>query len=450
MPKAALTAALVVAAAGAAAAQDGAPPTTAELERRLAAQEAELAELREAVARLQAGPTPADDAAPEGPGGDEDPVRLGLFFLESADGADRLELHSRLMLDAFLDPAGRDYYEDSFQVRRARFSVQGRLFRLASFDIDLEVGKDEVQPENLWIGLDPWPELRLRAGQMVLPFSDVRLRSSNRLRHLERPIGVAALVGDRDVGVMLHGALLEGALGYALGAFNGAGEHTQFDSDDDSDLVGRLVLDPTEWLHVSAAYIYTPTDRTSEGPGDLRTVGGERSRFLDYDAANRRRSRRQAAGGGLRLWLGPVELKGEVVADLHEEVLSPTGERDDLLTLSWFVDVVWVLTGEAQGEQVEPASPLYDPGAESWGSGAVEVALRYEEVHADPEVLSAGYAVGTDRVRSATATVTWYALAGARVMGSYTYTDFAHPVADLDGRRHGQDHALTVRLHLWF
>lgn len=413
------------------------------LRRRVDEQSRALEDLRREVERLGADAAPTSSASSW-----LEKVRVGQFWIESADGDHRLALHARLHLDARLDLAS-DFFDNTFQVRRARVEVDGRVFRKVEYKLGLEFGRTQgANLRDAWIKLVPIEAVQVWAGQMLLPFSTERLTSSNVMKHPERPIIVADLLDSRDIGVMLHGVLFEGALRYSAGIYNGNGQNQRVDNDDDKDLAGRLELLPVRWLQLSLNYALSPSNLDAGGPSDVHTVGDEASLFLDYDAANRRRGRRQRMGGGARLRAGPLQLASEWIGDLEEEVLAPTGARDDLLAWSVFVDGSVLLTGEDEADSIRPAKPLFGHG--SLGPGAFELSLRYEHYRAQADVIREGFAVGTDRVDAGTGTLTWIPVEGVRAMASYTASVFDDAVLDRSGHARWVDHVMVLRLALWF
>ena len=441
-------------------AQD-APPSPG-VEERLREQEARIRSLEEALQERRAAEEEAPAPDPEAAGDDAPPaaddagggtwdqeVELGLFFVRSRDRSHQLNLHARIMLDAKFDLA-HDYFDDTFQVRRARFTIEGHVFDHVGFKLGLEFGRtSDADVRDAYIRLHPIEAVQLFAGQMILPFSTSRFTSSNYLKHPERPILVAQLSGSREIGFQLYGELADERVTYYLGIFNGNGQNVRIDDDDDKDLAARIEVRPLARLQLSAAYVFSPTNRAATGPADALTVGQEGSRFLDYDTGqNRRRGKRHRIDAGARLRWGPVEVKGEVLFDYQREVTPAAGRKRNLLTCSWFVDAAVVLTGEDSGDVVEPASPFYGP--DGFGPGAFELALRYEDFQADPEVLRGGFATGSDRARSGTVTLIWIPVARLRWMLSYTGTAFDQPVLAPGGDSHRNDHVALLRMHFFF
>lgn len=458
-----------------AAAQEAAPDP-AELGRRLAEQERQLEQLRQELEALRGarGPAPAGEgsrsdpgqpaepselseppeggSAPAGAGSWTDSIRAGKFFLETADEAFRLEFHGRVHVDlrSVLD-RGRDDFDNSFQVRRARLDAQGHLFgkERVSFRLGLEFGRtSDADLRDGFVNLRLVDAVQLRLGQMIPPFSTERHTSSNYMLHPERPIVVGDTIGQRDIGVMLHGQLLDERLTYFIGAYGGEGENERVDTDDDFDLATRLEVAPVEWLLLAASYIYSPTNRDSR-PSDVHTVGDEFTTFLDYDAGTRRLGNRQRVGVDARLRFSALELKGELILDYQQDVTGANGEEVDIEAWGWFVDGAWVFLGAREGPKIVPAAPLHDPETGAWGPGAFDLALRYEEYRVEADVIREGLATGTDRVRAATATLHWYPYTSLRFSASYTLSMFDDRLLLGDERRNDESAAI-LRATLYF
>ncbi|MCO5165421.1 MAG: OprO/OprP family phosphate-selective porin [Planctomycetes bacterium] len=426
-----------------------------ELQHRLEEQERELRAQREALADLEAAPPgggggggAADHRGwPFGGYGLPDPerdhrLRLGLFFIEG--NGHRLELRGRIHLDGrFLAQRDRDDTSDTFLVRRARLEMQGVLWRRLEFELSGEFGKERAELFEAYLNLRALPQLQLKVGQMRFPFGLTRTTSSNYLLHPERPVAMSRLVQGRDIGVMLHGLLLDGRLRWVLGAFNGVGANAA-DSDRDLDVAARLELRPVPPLLLGASFAYTPPERDGRGPRDVSTVGDEVTRFLDYDGDNVRRGRRVRAGADARVRWGPLEVAVEAIVDRSYDVRNEDGLPDDLWAAGGAVDVAWLITGEERRNQVEPKRPLFSEG--EWGPGAFEVAARFETFRADPDVLRRGFARGTDRMDSGTFTLSWYPWKAIRLMLSYTYSRFDDPVTVAPGDRLRDEHVVITRL----
>lgn len=430
-------------------------PPVAELERRLTEQQRELDALREEVRRLggDAGGMERREGAPAQPGRPlAGPIRLGLFFIESADGQHRLELNGRLQVDGrFVVGRAHEAVDATFLVRRARFEVSGKVFERMTFKLGLEFGRtSDADLRDAYLDLRAFEWARLRVGQMLPPFSTERLTSSNVMKLPERPMIVGLIAESREIGLMLHGSFLDRRLSYAVGFYNGNGQNVGKDDDDDKDAAVRLEVAPIHALLFAASYRYTPPNRAhSRGPADAATVGNQLTTFLDYDTGrNRHVGSRERGSLDLRARLGPLEVKAELLWDYFRDVRSAAGREADLLTWGWFVDGSVVLTGEESQDVIDPARPLW--GGSGPGTGAFELVVRYEELHADRRVVADGFAAGAREVRAATVGLTWIPVKRVRLLLAYTYSDFGTAIANADGQPQTDEHALVARIGLWF
>lgn len=470
-----LVAVFLLSSGGAALAQEGEDaPSLESLRDRLDRQERELQDLRKALenstqestapvasATAPGEPSAQEPAPQEGPqpGDWTKKIRISLFSIGAEDKSWYVALRGRLQSDyRALAERGHDDFDDHFQMRRARIEVRAQLYERVTFDFGMEFGRtSDADLRNAYLGLKVFDGLRFRAGQMLLPYSDERLTSSKYLLHPERAMLVANMVGQRDIGFLVHGSLFEDRLYYQFGVFNGAGQNTRIDTDDDVDGAGRLEFRPfgDESLRVTANYIYTPSNRASTGPRDLRTVGNQFSTVVDYASTNRRIGRRHRAGGGLRWQLANVQVVSEYNLDYQEEVRAASGARANVLAQGWLVGGSWVITGEEiklrhDGHQVTPDAPFYDPETKSFGLGAFELALRYEQTLLERKIFRRGLATGTDRIQAATVTGHWYAWKNVRLSVSYTYTALDDRVLDSQNRAFHDEHTILTRFAVWF
>jgi phosphate-selective porin OprO/OprP len=420
-----------------------------EQERELARQREDLLGLRGAGAGATAGP--GDEGGRGwsfGGYGLPDPerdrrVRVGIFFIEGQ--GHRIELRGRVHFDGrFIAEHGRDDVDNSFILRRARLELRGTFWRRLDFELSAELGQGEAELFEAYLNLRVARPFELKVGQMRTPFGLSRTTSSNYQLHPERPIAMAALIPGRDIGAMIHGTFFGERLRYVLGVYDGIGANVESDTDDDFDLIARLELRPLDGLLLGASFAFSPPDHDADGPSDVKTVGDEVTEFLDYDGDTRRRDHRVRAGADARLRLGPLEVAAEGIVDQMYAVASDANELEDLYALGGAVDVAWLLTGEDRENHVDPRRPLFSEG--EWGPGAFEVALRFEHFRVDPDTVRRGFAEGTDRVDSATATLSWYPWRAIRVMFSYSYSTFDDTVTVSSGDRVDDDHVIVTRI----
>jgi phosphate-selective porin OprO/OprP len=149
-------------------------------------------------------------------------IEKGKPFLKSTDDNFRLEFGGRLQADYQGVEGGARTLTGSklgsqFLVRRARFEIDGRLYRWIGFKLEADF-TEGVSLKDAYLDLQFFPELRFRAGQFKVPFSLEELTSSRFIDFVERSL-VNELAPARDRGVMVYGDLFAGAMNYSLGGF---------------------------------------------------------------------------------------------------------------------------------------------------------------------------------------------------------------------------------------
>jgi phosphate-selective porin len=432
------------------------------LEKRLEEQDAEIERLRHEVEdqRAHVGTDPGDpesaEAVEQTPSELLGKVTLLPPTFSSHDGSHKVWLNGRVMADARIGLHSQKFFSDTFQVRRARMTLNAQLYTRIFLRLGLEFGRtSNADVRDAYLHVEFAPEFQMVAGQQLLPFSMERLTSSTRMKHPERPIFVDQIVALRDIGFMIKGDLFEKLLSYEVMVFDGSGQNLKVDTDDDFDGAGRLVLRPLKGLTLDVAYWYSPSNRLRRGPSLPRTVGGQATPFLLYALlTNRHDGNRQRFDAGARYRWGPLEVKGEFLVDYLRGMRRNDGfsRKTNLTNWSAFVDVSWLITGEEQtGKNVVPDSPVWEQdGGFAGGAGAFEINLRYEHLRYDPDTTRKGFATGTDRVHAATATAIWIPIERLRFMASYSYASFEDRVFDRKGDATRNDHVLALRWALHF
>src|SRR5690606_16994456 len=169
----------------------------------------------------------------------------------------------------------------------------------------------------------------------------------------------SALVPRRDVGLMVHGALANGRLGYELGVFNGAldGQNADGDAYDGKDVAGRLFVQPfrgtesaLKGLGFGFAATYGEETGALAAPAvpSYRAIGGRTFARFRTGAADST----TALADGTRfryspqayLYVGPVSLLGGYV--VSTQAVRVNTATDDLPATAGPVIGVDVRTGE--------------------------------------------------------------------------------------------------------
>lgn len=166
------------------------------------------------------------------------------FRLRTPDGANELRLQLSGQLDSRIF-FGDSVAPDSFDIRRARIDVQGKMNGFLTLRIQAAMeGAPYIR--NCWVDLRQSDAFHLRLGQMKVPFSTSWMTRDNQVNFVER--GTSTPVYPFfDRGAMVWGDVADQRLSYQLGAFTGAGVDVDYgngDIDDHKDVALRLFAQP--------------------------------------------------------------------------------------------------------------------------------------------------------------------------------------------------------------
>ena len=402
----------------------------------------------------------------------------GKPALATADGRFTANIRAIVMFDA-----GRYFQKQNLPTatvgrnlnsgtnfRRARFGVDGKLFKDFDYALIYEFGgsgaEDTGHIQEAWAqytALKPW---RIRVGAFEPNIGLAAAVSTSQMPLLERPSpaeiarNVAAgdsrsalqvagngVFGEGDSGIAARWFLSTALTGNTVGTFNSAA--TSFSPQPFSEqtaVIGRLAIAPfssTNWqthLGLNAQYVFHPNDAT--GPG----VAGSRSpvqlrdrpelrldgtRLIDTGAIDARHAAVYGAEAGATMQNFMVE--GEYFRyDITRRITGATPLGDPRFD-GWYVQGVWVLTGESR--PYNPAEARFDapkmnynfnPEAGTWG--AWELAARYSEVNLNWHSGAAAAATPSGGVRGgvqkiASVGVNWYLNPDIRFMLDYQHVD---------------------------
>jgi phosphate-selective porin OprO and OprP len=352
------------------------------------------------------------------------------FYVQSPDGSFRLRLRALLHADsrAFTSGSGRTG-TDSFYLRRARPILEGTLYKYFDFRLVPDFGEGRTVLQDAYLDVKYLPEAVFRAGRFKEPFSLERLQSASDLWFVERSIA-QNLAPNRDVGVMLHGELFKGVLGYQAAAFNGVddGGSSDIDLGNDKDFVGRVFAQPFRTREGSffqglGVGVAGTAGKREEGLSGVTFRTSGRSPFFRYTSS--------ATGGGdhwrfspqFYFFRGPFGLMGEYVSSNQEARLGDASA--ELNNKGWFLQGAYVLTGEkASYRGVTPDKP-FDPKVGQWG--AFELAARYSKVDFDRQAFRLGLAdplSSASEAKEFTFGVNWYLNRAIKFQLNYVRTNF--------------------------
>jgi phosphate-selective porin OprO/OprP len=370
------------------------------------------------------------------------------FHLQSADQAYRLRIRGMVQADSHVlfgdDPLNEG--NNTFSLRRARFSIEGTLFDRVDFRVNPQYGgfANGVQILDADIRYRHRPWLGIRAGKFKGPVGLEVLQPIGHMPFSERSM-VSGLVPLRSIGVQLEGQLGQGAVEYAAGIFNPAGDGQNTGNanfTDHREYAGRLSVRPFHrqgpdllrglglgmagsYSQVSSNQFGLPTSFRGSLPGYFTAPA-----FQPFFTYNPLAGPVVADGSQWRLspeltyHRGPFGLVAEYVASSHGVYNSATFREARLTHSGWQLTADWVLTGErAALDGIRPDKP-FDPRQGTWG--AWQLAFRHSQLNIDPDTFPsfANPMLSAHSASSWSVGLNWWLSRQLRVMTSFTHTAF--------------------------
>jgi phosphate-selective porin len=349
------------------------------------------------------------------------------FSLENPSADFKITLKGYIQADfrSYLDwTAGDedtgDLRADDFEWRRARIGVEGAWKRL-SFEVTADPAFDKGDVlKDTWVGLRLHRAFQVRGGYVKLPVSQEFLISPGKTDFLERSLAVDSLGPNRDWGGLVHGEISR-VLEYQVGVF--VGDARPSDGRAGTTGAARLVVKPTRWLDLGGSFSQGDVEADPAGPGldpQPKGLSGKSVTAYRFFPAVYVNGRRLRWGADVRAQAGPVSLWGDFLQS-REERSGQGPTLEDLPEVrgdGWSVNATWLVTGEKKTRTIRPDRSLFH------GPGAVELAVRYEELRFD-DVENEGFESAGSRaanvrpagLRAFTGGLSWWPSTFLRLMG---------------------------------
>jgi len=161
---------------------------------------------------------------------DKGPARIGNDMFD-------VSFHTRIQAwggwvgdDALLSQGDR-LQESGFRLRRARFGIDGHLFKTVTYELELDVFDQEKTGGPLYQAFIDWTPSHwfgFAVGMQKFPFVRTEMNSSGNIAHLDRAIGVNAMAPSSSMGVTVHTEPWKDHLTITLGVFNGLQRRASF------------------------------------------------------------------------------------------------------------------------------------------------------------------------------------------------------------------------------
>jgi phosphate-selective porin len=347
------------------------------------------------------------------------PGRPSLRF----GSAVRVDFRLRLQGDVRSFSPDRGGDDDTFELTRRRFGLQGTAFEYFEYEVERELRRENPW-RDLFVNFSYFDDYQVQAGKFKIPFSQERLTGSTDLDYVYRAAVVDALSPAREIGATVHGRFNNRAVGYDAGIFRHDGENARFGLNPGAGatVAGRVAARPMRVTSVTGASremeiaAAVTVGDVPDGRNSLRghTTFGEP--FFEPVYVNGRRIR---LGFDADWRPGPFSVKAEFIRVTDQRKNQGIFDEDlpSLVSRGWYVSGSWVVTGEPKLDGIEPRAPLF-----SGGAGAVEVATRLERLgfgssfDGEPELSNPRAANLLEvAVRAWTVGVNWYVNRWAKI-----------------------------------
>jgi phosphate-selective porin len=349
------------------------------------------------------------------------------FSLENPSAGFKIALQGYVQADfrSFQDWSAGDedtgnLRSDGFEWRRLRISLEGEWKRL-SFETTVDPAFDEGDElKDAWASLRLAKSFQVLGGYAKIPVSPEWTTSAAKTDFVERAAVVDALAPARDWGGILHGEIAR-VVEYRAGVFEGDGRGQDWRAG--TTAAGRLVVKAARWLDLGGSFSQGDVEADPAGPGldpGARGLEGKSVTGFRFFPAVFVNGRRLRWGADARVQTGPVALWGEFL-EAREERHGQGPTLEDLPEVrgdGWSVSATWLVTGEKKTRTMRPDRSLFG------GPGAIELAVRYEELRFD-DVENQGFESAGSRARNIrpagyrafTGGLSWWPSSFMRLMG---------------------------------
>lgn len=299
-------------------------------------------------------------------------------FIRTKDKSFELKFGTRIQEDFRIYQKNDQDKNSGFRLRRAYLEFKGKVLNDWLFTFITSFGSNSSKVLYAHMDYVALPWLNVRMGQYKEPFGMEELTSDKWLDLVERAMITRATTPEYDIGIMLYGKVLDDYLKYYLGWFNGNGTGASGDNNDDKDVAGRLEYKPFKHKNgilkdLQIGFNVTAGDQSRHQMKAIRDPSMHD--ILPRINADGFRYRL----GGDALWIyGPASLKGEYIYTRTERA----NNLSDVEVSGFYVGGTYLFTGEKKihSRGIKPKSNF---DLKDGGWGALELALRYEQMHVD-------------------------------------------------------------------
>ena len=315
--------------------------------------------------------------------------------------------------------------EGLFDWHRIRYGLEGDLFdENVEYQIEYET-TDRVNPwRDVFANVRYFRDAQIQFGKFKIPFSQEQTTSAYNQDFIYRSLAAQELAPGRDIGVMVHGRILQRAFNYEAGVFRQDGEinRSRFRSEplarphkEEATVAGRVTVLPFQLTGATSAAKDIELGGAftwSKIPEGLNGLQGEMTFGHDFFERLYVKGRRLRMGAEASWMPGPFRVRAELiqVRESRDEQGLRGDDLPDGIATGWYVSGSWTITGEPKAGGIVPRRPFPLSGV-----GAIELAARLEQLRFSSADLSdeplrnpRAFTVYPNRNRVWTFGVSWY------------------------------------------
>jgi phosphate-selective porin OprO/OprP len=332
----------------------------------------------------------------------------------------KIELRARFAADLrdSESPAPDPAEVSSIDLGKRRLGVAGEIRNAVEFQVEAELDDDDPW-RDVYAELKAFPYARVRGGKFKIPFSLDENTSASRLDFMYRSLAATHLAPGRDIGMMVHGRVVDERLRYEAGVFEHDGKNARTNNPDKvfggRTTAARVSFEPLRNtknaigdLSIGAAFT------TSDVPQGISALRGQTVLQQNFFAATDYlvSGRRRRVGIEAAFLPGPASVKMEWMR-VETERRGQSVDDADLAPIAgdgWYVSGTYVITGEKKSRVHRPRQPLFQGGF-----GAVEVGARFESLRfrsgtssETPSTSPRAEVIVPNRDQATTLGVNWY------------------------------------------
>ncbi len=395
----------------------------------------------------------------------------GLRF-ESEDEEFQLQFHNLTQAEFRYFPGMGDQspLKDQFFVPRQRWYFTGRTTKHVEFYTVINRGYGSLDLLDAFINYNIDPRFQTRIGRTKTPTSyEYYQIAEGDLIAPERSLFTGNFSGNRQVGIMEHGQILEKRAEYAVGVFNGPRRSFSAMSNN-KDLYSFFNFRPLQnsdaipalkYLNVGGEYdfgnevnaniqpnILTTANDQSAGTSDA-VVRSLSPTFLAFNSNVVEFGPRAHTAAWIAWYYKSFNLLAQYDGGFQDYALnSGVGKRTRVGQDGYFVQAYYFLTGEQIKRRVdiEPNHPLSFKNGRLESIGAVEVHARYSALNLTNNIYTSGLVdpnLWSNHAQTIDIGLNWYPYRYSKIYLDWQHSMFGSPVYN------GPQHLTRTANLLW-